>query len=176
MRTEGAGSLVIARGDLSIVLRPEQERDAPFLERLFRSVAGGHLALMPIDDATKDRLVRMQYASQTTTYRTRFPDACFDIIEQEGQPVGRIVVDRGLDVGRIVDIALMPERRACGLGTAIVTAVTERFARCGQRVQCQVLAGNHASLRMFRRAGFRQVADDPPFLHLEWQPALDGPA
>ena len=130
------------------------------------------LSLLPIDEAMKDQLIRMQFASQTATYRAQFPAARFDIIEQGDQPIGRIVIDPGSDVGRIVDIAVMRERRARGLGTAILAAVLERFARRGQRVQCQVLVGNEASMRLFRRAGFRQVADVPPFLHLEWQPPV----
>jgi len=159
--------LVLGLGIPPIVLRPEREQDAAFLAGLFRTIAGRDLALMPIDEAMKDRLIRLQFASQTATYRTQFPAARFDIIEQDGEPIGRLVIDPGTEVGRIVDIALVPQRRARGLGTAIVGAVTQRLAR---RVQCQVLAGNQASLRMFHRAGFRQVDDVPPFLHLEWQP------
>jgi RimJ/RimL family protein N-acetyltransferase len=159
--------LLLGVGNPPIILRPEREEDAAFLAGLFRTSAGRDLSLLPIDEAMKDQLISMQFASQTTTYRAQFPAARFDIIEQDGEPIGRIVIDAGTEVGRIVDVALMLERRGQGLGTAIIGAVTQRLAR---RVRCQVLAGNRASLSMFHRAGFRQVGDVPPFLHLEWQP------
>lgn len=167
--------LLLGIGDPPVVLRAERERDAAFLADLFRTAAGRDVALMPIDDALKDQLIRMQFESQTATYRSQFPAARFDIIEQGGVPIGRIVIDHGTEVGRIVDIALMPGQRGRGLGAAILAAVTERFARRRQRIRCEVFVGNEPSLRMFRRAGFRQVGEAPPFLHLEWQPPLEPP-
>lgn len=155
--------------DPAIVLRPEREQDTAFLGGLFRTTAGRDLALMPIDEVMKESLLRMQFASQTATYRARFPAARFDIIEQGAVPIGRIVIDAGTTAGSIVDFALVPERRARGLGTAILAAVLERFARRQQPVTCQVLAGNEPSLRMCRRVGFRQTGDVAPFLQLEWR-------
>jgi RimJ/RimL family protein N-acetyltransferase len=165
---------VLGLGEPPIVLRPEQERDVTFLANLFRATAGHDLGLVPIDEAMKDQLIRLQFASQTATYRAHFPDARFDIIEQGGEPIGRIVIDPGTEVGRIVDIALAPDRRARGLGTAILAAVLEFFARRGQPVRCQVLATNEPSLRMCQRVGFRQTEHVPPFLHLEWRPHPGG--
>src|SRR5262249_52443247 len=125
-----------------IVLRPEREQDTAFLADLFGKTAGRDLALMPIDEAMKESLLRMQFSSQTATYRAQFPTARFDIIEQGGEPIGRIVIDPGTEAGRIVDIALLPQCRARGLGTAILAAVLKRFGRHGQRMLCQVLASN----------------------------------
>jgi ribosomal protein S18 acetylase RimI-like enzyme len=166
-----ARRLVLGLGDPPIVLRPEQEQDAAFLANLFRTTAGRDLCLMPIDDAMKERLLRMQFASQSATYRGQFPTARFDIIERDGEPIGRMVIDAGKEAGHIVDFALMPKRRARGLGTAMLAAVLERFARRGQRVRCEVLATNEPSLRMCQRVGFRPIDHVPPFVHLEWQPS-----
>jgi len=160
---------VLGLCDPPIVLRPEQEQDTAFLANLFRVAAGGVLWLMPIDDVMKEKLLRMQLASQAATYRAQYPFARFDIIEQGGEPIGRIVIDPGTEAGRIVDIALLPQRRGRGLGTAILAAVLDRFDRRRQRVLCQVLANNEASLRMCHRVGFRQIGESPPFLHLEWR-------
>jgi RimJ/RimL family protein N-acetyltransferase len=168
-----ANPLVLGLGDPPIVLRPEREQDTAFLANLFRDTAGRDISLMAIDEAMKDALIRMQFTSQAATYRAQFPSARFDIIEQGGAPIGRIVIDPGTEAGRIVDIALMPQRRARGLGTAILAAVLDRFAGRRQRVLCQVLANNEPSLRMCHRVGFRQVSEAPPFLHLEWRPSRD---
>jgi RimJ/RimL family protein N-acetyltransferase len=162
--------LVLGLRDPPIILRPEREQDTAFLADLFRGTAGRDLARMPVDDAMKDALLRMQFASQRASYRAQYPMARFDIIEQGGQAIGRIVIDPGTEAGCIVDVALIPAQRNRGLGTAILTGVVEHFAQCERRVRCQVLAGNEPSLRMFRRVGFRPVDDAPPYLHLEWRP------
>jgi GNAT superfamily N-acetyltransferase len=172
--------LQTARGE--VVLRPEQSSDADFLYALFRSHMLEELALMPIDAATKEHLVRMQFISQTATYRAQFPQAHFDIVEQDGSPIGRLIVDTGADAGCIVDFALLPERRGAGLGTAILAAVLLDQRR---PVLSKVLYNNEASLRMCRRVGFVHIGGELPFLQLEWRPpaeagdpagGADGPA
>jgi ribosomal protein S18 acetylase RimI-like enzyme len=155
----------------AITLRPERADDAGFLAALFRSSALPDLALLPLDDAMKDSLVQMQFASQTATYRSEQPHARFQIIEQRGKPIGRIVVDPGDEAGCIVDLALLPECRGQGLGSVILAAALEPFARLKRPVLCKVLASNEASLRMCRRVGFVQIESIPPFLQLEWRPS-----
>jgi RimJ/RimL family protein N-acetyltransferase len=157
--------LETARG--RIVLRPEQSGDADFLYALFRSHTFLELAMLPVDAAAMEQLVRMQFDSQTATYRAQFPQARFDIVEQDGEAIGRLIVDRGGEVGCIVDFALLPERRSGGLGTAILAAV---LAQQRRPVLCKVLYNNAASLRMCRRVGFVQIGSELPFLQLEWRP------
>ncbi len=154
-----------------IILRPERPKDNGFLAALFRSIALPELTEMPVTEAVKDALVQMQFASQTATYRAQFPMACFDIIEQRDKPIGRLVIDPGGEAGCIVDMALLPECRGLGLGSTILAHVLERFAKLQRPVLCKVLAHNEASLRMCRRAGFRQIDYIPPFLQLQWSPA-----
>ena len=91
-----------------VTLRPERPDDEALLFRLFRSWALDEIAQMPVDDATKENIVRFQFAGQTVTYRGNFPAASFDIIEREGEPEavrerrgderahGRLVEDRRL--------------------------------------------------------------------------------
>ena len=153
-----------------ITLRRERPEDAGFLETLFRHCALDVLELAAVAPAIKEQLVRTQLSSQTATYRTQYPDARFDIVERDGAPIGRLIVDRGTDCGCVVDIALMPEHRGSGLGRTIMKHVVGRFARDGRPVQCQVLRTNEASLRMCLAAGFVPVAGDWASVQLEWRP------
>jgi len=154
-----------ARGP--VTLRPEQATDTDFLLVLFRSHMLNELALMPVDDATKEALVQMQFGSQTTTYRGQYPDARFDIVERDGEPIGRLIVDTANNPGCIVDFALMPDHRGGGLGTAILASV---LARQIQPVRCKVLCTNEPSIRMCRRIGFVEISSALPFIQLEWHP------
>lgn len=149
--------------------RPETEADEPFLFALFRSHALVDLAAMPVDDAMRDALVRMQFRAQTNSYRAQFPNAQFDILERADTPIGRLIVDAGDSAGCIVDFALTPECRGQGIGVAILQAVLDRFAPLRRPMRCTVLAHNEPSLRMCRRVGFHQISEQPPFLELEWR-------
>jgi GNAT superfamily N-acetyltransferase len=154
--------------DGTIVLRTEQPGDGEFLATLFRSSAP--IDLMPVDDAVKEGLLQMQFASQAASYRNQYPHARFDIVERDGRPIGRLVVDTGGEVGCVVDFALLPDCRGQGLGSRIMAAVVAQFARLRRPVRCMALAGNEASLRMCRRAGFVPIDSTPPFVQLEWRP------
>jgi len=162
--------LVVDTPDGPIRLRRERPEDAAFLQALFRHCALEVLDLAAVAPAIKEQLVRAQLGSQTATYRTRYPDACFDIVERDGAPIGRLVVDRGTDCGCVVDIALMPKQRGSGLGRTLMKHVVGRFAREGRPVRCQVLRSNEASLRMCLAAGFVPIAGDWASIQLEWCP------
>ena len=171
---KGAGRVNAARppgiGPGPLVLRPEQPADGDFLYALFRSHTLPSFDALPADGPMRENLVRMQFDSQTRTYRARYPDARFDIIERDGLPIGRLVVDADAAGGCIVDIALLPDRQGAGLGTAILSrALAELAVRC-RVVRCQVLWNNEQSLRMCRRAGFADAGEEPPFVKLEWRP------
>lgn len=161
-------TLRTSRGD--VVLRPERADDADFLFALFRSHALADLAAMPIDDAMKEALVRMQFASATATYRAAFEAARFDVIEQDGAAIGRLITDPGGVAACMVDYALIPERRGGGLGTAIIEAVLAQLAPQDRPMRVKVGVTNEASLRLCARLGFRRVDDEMPLLQLEWRP------
>lgn len=153
-----------------IALRPERADDAAFLFALFRSHSLVELTALPVDVATREALVRMQFTSQTKTYREQFPDARFDIVERDGIPVGRLIVDDDGAAACIVDFALLPDSRNRGLGTAIMRAVLAGLADPPRIVRCKVLCNNEPSLRMCQRAGFVHIGGDLPFMQLEWRP------
>jgi RimJ/RimL family protein N-acetyltransferase len=155
-----------------VVFRPERPEDEALLYTLFRSWALPDLALMPADDATKEALVQMQFRAQMVGYRAQFPEARFDIVEQEGEPVGRFVIDPGGTTQPVcfVDFVLLPERRRNGLGKAITNALLERYRREARKVRLKVLQYNLPSHRLWFGAGFVQIGEHPPFLQLEWTP------
>jgi hypothetical protein len=104
----------------AFMLRPERLDDAGFLYALFHSHMQPGVAAMPVDDATKESLLRMQFRSQTMSYRAEYPEARFGILERDGVPFGRLVLDEADGVATFVDFARLPESRGGGLGTAVM--------------------------------------------------------
>lgn len=162
-------NLAIAQGALS--MRPEVDdgSDEAFLFTLFAAVKAPELALMPLDAAGKEFLLRTQFRSMAASYRQEFPAAQFDIVELNGVPIGRLITDLQTDCVYYVDIALLPGSRRGGIATALMTAALDEPRRLGMPARVKVLTHNTASLRLCQRLGFTLRTELPPFVELEWR-------
>jgi ribosomal protein S18 acetylase RimI-like enzyme len=148
-------------------LRPARAADADFLFELFVHSHGSAFAHLDADDPTRDALLRMQFRAQDLGYRTRFPDARFDVIECDGAPIGRLVVDRCEREIRVVDVALLPERRNHGIGTALLRALLAEATATGQAVTLHVARDNPART-LYQRLGFAIVSEDAVYSAMAW--------
>jgi ribosomal protein S18 acetylase RimI-like enzyme len=149
-------------------LRPEREDDLAFRFRLFCD-ARPDFAVLPLAAAVREQLMTMQFRAQTMTYRAQFPAARFDIIELEGAPIGRIVVDRSGTAVHIVDQALSPPLRNLGIGSTIMRALMDEAERAGLPLRLQVASDNAAALRLYLRLGFVPLGAGPSHAMLEWR-------
>ena len=158
------------RSEDDLALRPERddEADQTFLYRLFAATKAAEMAAMPLDDAARDFLLRVQYRSMTATYQQDFPHARREVVEVGGEPVGRLVTDVGDRCVTYVDIALLPRARGRGLATRLMMQALEEPRRLGLPARVNVLAQNAASLRLCERIGFVRLGEHPPFVRLEW--------
>jgi ribosomal protein S18 acetylase RimI-like enzyme len=112
----------------------------------------------------------MQFDAQDRDYRARFPDARFDVVDRDGAPIGRLIVERGEDEIRILDIALLPEHRGAGGGSALLRDLLAEAAASSKRVAIHVERANPAR-RLYERLGFRVEADDDAiYLFMLWRP------
>ena len=153
----------------SLTLRPAVTSDADLLRRVYASVRTEELALVPWSDAEKDAFLRHQFDAQDAHYREHYVGATFDVIEVDGEPVGRLYVARWEDEIRIMDIALLPEHRGRGVGTQILRGLLEEGALTGKRVSIHVEMNNPA-VRLYERLGFVQAAMNGVYVLLEASP------
>jgi GNAT superfamily N-acetyltransferase len=153
-----------------LTLRParDNERDAAFFFALFAATRAAEMAAMPIDAMAKDFLLRVQHRSMTETYRREYPNARWEVIELDGEPVGRLVTDVGNTCVTYVDMAILPEAQGRGLGRRVMLQALEEPRRLGLPARVSVLMRNVASLRLCERVGFVRAEESPPFVRLEW--------
>ena len=149
-------------------LRPEEPRDQDFRFRLFCDSRLPEWNRVYLEPAVREAIMRMQFESQTTTYAQRFPRARFDIIELDGEPIGRIVVNRPGPWVHIVDHAIVPALRNRGLGSAIMRALMDEAAAAGIPVRLKVADANDPSLKLYVRLGFTPIETAPFYIELEW--------
>ena len=150
-------------------LRRESEADIPFLMRLYASTREQELAVAPWSEEQKQAFLASQFQAQRRHYYQHIPDCAFAVIERDGAPVGRLYLEPRRTRLHIVDIALLPQWRGQGLGTAIMQALQAHAATRGKGVGIFVEKFNPA-LRLYRRLGFAENADRAVYLEMEWLP------
>ena len=148
-------------------VRPD---DGEFLYRLYASTRAEELEPVPWTDERKAEFLRMQFEAQTRHYRAHYPDAAFEVIELDGEPVGRLYVDRRPDEIRIVDISLLPAFRGRGIGTALLERIIDEADGAGKSVSIHVEKLNPAR-RLYEQLGFREVEDRGVYLFMARSPA-----
>ena len=162
-------SLPAALASCGYALRGETEDDLPFLLRLYASTREVELAPIPWNAEQKQAFLESQFAAQRHHYRTYISACRFEVITLHGEPVGRLYLEPRQTQLYIVDIALMPERRGQGVGSTIMRALQATAQASGRGVGIMVEKFNPA-LRLYRRLGFREIADHEVYLEMEWLP------
>jgi GNAT superfamily N-acetyltransferase len=156
-------------------LRPETEADVPFLRRLYASTRWEELAPVPWTDGEKVTFLESQFALQRHHYLTYYAATDCAVLEKDGVPAGRIYVDREASTLLVVDLALLPEWRGQGVGTALMRAVMVEARAAGKSVTVTVEKQGRAE-RLYRRLGFREVSDEGAHSIMEWPASEPEPA
>jgi ribosomal protein S18 acetylase RimI-like enzyme len=154
----------------SIKLRSRSEADRQFLAILYASTRADELALTSWTDEQKVTFVNWQFQAQTLHYDEYYSAAEFLIIEQDGNPIGRLYVDRGPSEIEIIDIALLPQFRGSGLGTRLLRDILREGEESGKTVKIYVENFNPAR-RLYDRLGFQHVDDNGVYHLMKWTPA-----
>ncbi len=83
----------------------------------------------------------------------------FPLIAEIGDvAVGFLMAWRTPDQLHILNVAVDPGRRRCGIGRTLLEAALAEARRCGfTEVTLEVRRGNEPALGMYRRFGFREV-------------------
>lgn len=150
----------------SVVLRPVEPGDEPFLYQLYASSRQEELAPVPWAEAQKDAFLWMQFAAQHRHYSEHYSEAAFQIVLVDGEPAGRLYVARWPDEIRIVDIALLPKHRNAGIGTSLLEDLITESEHIGKPLSIHVERFNPALL-LYERLGFRKVADKGVYFLME---------
>src|SRR5438067_678532 len=118
---------VYSNADLCIAMRPSQAADDAFLFTVHASTRETEMALVNWPQPQKDAFLHMQFNAQRHHYQTYYPHAEYytilgNTILGSGLSVGRMILDQSQDPILMIDIALLPEHRNQGIGTALIKA------------------------------------------------------
>jgi len=160
----------VASGFAGVVLRPIEDDDLEYLFRVYASSRAQEMSLLvQWSDIEKEIFLRDQFRLQHRHYQTHYPNARYDVIERDGEPIGRFYVERMKNEIRVMDIALLPAHRNQGLGRALMREVLDEAARERKFVSLHVEDRNPAK-RLYERMGFTEAGDVSFYKLMRWIP------
>lgn len=154
---------------MPISLRPYHEYDRDFLFKLYASTRTDEIAPFGWPPAQQEAFLLMQFTAQQRWYAMSYAQAEHHIIEQDGTPIGRMMVSREQPAAVLIDIALMPEHRRKGIGGGLIRQLIEQCNGKKLPLRLQVLRGNPA-LRLYERLGFVRTEEDQMYIQMARQP------
>lgn len=150
-------------------LRRSAAADRILLRDVYASTRAAELDQVSWAPGQREAFVDMQFDAQDHEYRRLNPHGAFDVVEVDGVAAGRLYVDRRPGDLRIIDIALLPEYRGRGIGSALITGLQRQALAEGRIVSIHVEVHNPAR-SLYERLGFEVAEDLGVYLRMEWTP------
>lgn len=156
------------------LLRPAEAKDTDFLRELF--VSSRERELAPLAAEIRDAVAHQQYRLHRSGIESEYPDARQLIVLAPPQstvktpvPIGMIVLAERPDVLWVIDMALRPDRRDMGFGTALLEHLMEECRLSGRIMRGSVTPYNPAR-RLYVRLGITEFDAGHGYISLEWRP------
>ncbi|HSE12940.1 MAG TPA: GNAT family N-acetyltransferase [Rudaea sp.] len=154
-------------GPSRVGFRPIAEADRAFLAELYASTRVEELAPLPWPDAAKSAFLNQQFTAQHTYYHQIYPDADYLLILRNEERIGRVYVHRSPGRISVIDIALLPEHRGQGIGSALFAELIDEARVNSCEIDLHVEPSNPAQ-RLYLRLGFRFVERRGVYDYLIW--------
>ncbi|HEX6179035.1 MAG TPA: GNAT family N-acetyltransferase [Thermoanaerobaculia bacterium] len=155
--------------EIAFSLRAATDADYDFMRLLYHSSRDEEMKLFPFTEEQKLTFLDWQFQCQWAHYREHYPTCDWKIIEIDGAPVGRLLVDRWSDQIRIVDVALMTGARGKGVGSRLMREVMAEGKAAGKPVTIHVEVFNPAQ-QLYKRLGFEQADSSGAYHLMRWTP------
>jgi GNAT superfamily N-acetyltransferase len=152
--------------------RPVETSDDVLLRSVFEKVRAAEFSGLPLNPQQKALFLDQQYALQRHFYAENFPDATHDILLLDGQPAGRLYLDRAEDRFAIIDLALLPEYWSAQLLRELLDVILNEARERGCCVDASIEQMS-PELAIYEELGFRRVGEEFVNFRLEWSAQFD---
>jgi ribosomal protein S18 acetylase RimI-like enzyme len=157
--------------DTALQLRPITEKDEAILCAVYSSTREAEMQRVTWTKEQKASFLFQQFTAQHVYYQQNYIGASFWVIEQKGEPVGRLYVDENFVDGsiRIIDITLLPAFRNKGFGQGILDDILA-YARAKQKPVTIHVESFNPAMKLYERLGFTLKDKKNGVYHLlEWK-------
>jgi GNAT superfamily N-acetyltransferase len=111
---------------------------------------------MPVDDEQRATILANQFELQDYHFRNFFPFTTRRIVTRSGEMLGRLYVDKGDELWRLIDISLLPEFTGQGIGGALLDTMIAEADAAGVPTTLNCSITNRA-YPLYERKGFVSV-------------------
>ncbi|PIL21529.1 hypothetical protein P775_03880 [Puniceibacterium antarcticum] len=125
------------------------------------------MSILPWGEDQKRHFIYMQFKAQHEHYQKHYPDALWMVVDVEKMPAGRLYIERWSRELRIIDIALLPDFRAKGIGSSILEDLKVEAMESGKKISIHVEKENPA-MSLYLRLGFGIIEDKGIYNLLGW--------
>ena len=154
-----------------IQLRTVEEKDAAFIEAVYRTTREAELNLTNWSEYQKSAFISMQSAAQLADYKTKFPGARFQVIIYNKKDAGRFFTGETENEIRLLDITVLPEFTGKGIGTTLLQHLIQRSNKVQKKISLHVISSNPA-LKLYQRLGFVHIKNEGFRYYMERQPEI----
>lgn len=156
-------------GARHLSLRAATIQDLPFMRRLYGLLRADEVSQMPWPESVRQQFLDSQFSLQHHHFVTHYAAAGFYVVKHDGNDVGRLYLLRQPSYFLIVDIALLPDSRHQGLGSALLAWVKALTAESGaQGIDLHVDQRNPDAQRLYTRQGFAVTKQNGPYIGMRW--------
>jgi ribosomal protein S18 acetylase RimI-like enzyme len=141
---------------------------------VYASTRADEMAITGWTAAQQEAFLQMQFHAQRQYYLQEYPSAEYHVIQRDGVDIGRQIVNRTNSEILLMDIALLPEYRNGGIGTALIQDLMAEAEQAGQPLRLHVEFFNPA-LRLYERLGFTRTGEMGVYFEMERRPAPVSP-
>jgi len=152
----------------SLSLRLVGPEDEQFLFTVYASSRSNELESLGWNADQIREFLQMQYAAQERFLESEYRRADDRIIMMNGEPVGRLLVERRDHEIRCIDVALLPQFRNRGIGSRLFAQLQSESSRTGKPLRIQVIRFSPA-VALFERLGFVRTSETGTHFQMEWQ-------
>ena len=160
-----------AASALGISYRPIADSDLPFLFDVYCSTRVEELEPTGWTAEMKVQFLNHQFSAQHDHYQRHYPDAEWLVIVRGAESVGRLYVEEWASQIRLIDIAILPQFRRLGIGSAILSDLRDWAAERAKPLTTHVEKSNPAR-SLYDRMGFAFAQENGAYDLLEWRPPV----
>jgi ribosomal protein S18 acetylase RimI-like enzyme len=152
---------------MGIRFRPA--RDEPFLAYLYASTRWEEVATTGWPPEVQRGFLAQQFDLQHRHYLEYYPETERLVLERDGTPIGRVYVEDTPGMVQLIDIALLPESRGAGIGSAVIGDLLRQARERDSKIVLYVEKNNPVR-SLYHRLGFVAVKDEGVYDMMEWNP------
>ena len=154
-----------------ISFRVIEDSDKPFLLDVYADSRAREMQHSTWPAAQKRAFTDSQYELQDRSYKTNYLGAVFRIIELDGIPIGRLIVNRTDDVLHLIDLSILSVYQGRGIGSDILRSLMHE-AQGGKVPMRLSAAQDNPAIALYQRLGFQQTQINGHYIAMEWSPDL----